>query len=609
MDDTSGGGVRCDTGWTYRQTDPDGGAEGEAYRIVINGSGFDAAERAARDAVQNSVDAARIEPGGRSEPSVSFVLKDLQGDERDAFRKASGLDDLAARGALLELPAPNALTDPHDSLRVLYVIDRGTTGLSGDPTKPSSKLRRLLMQIGGSRKLTEDGASGGSYGFGKAVYAGSSRIATIFAYSRTTDETGRRLSLLMGCSYHVGHEFEGAPTSGRGFFGRIFEDGPTGRRHDPFVGKDADDLADKLGMAREAEDVGTTIAIVDCVLRIADIRRGVEKWWWPRMLRDRFRVELHDTDGSKSVPRPKMQPEIRPFYDAMEVALGTAPEQRGSTKQKRFSALAGRRLGTLGLIVRLDGAEENEDGEMPPEANTIAMVRRPGMVVYHFSKNSANRNDAPSIAGVFLADEEIDKVLTRSEPPEHDRWDEKADRLLTDDDRDVVSTVKKRVWNEFRAFKKDAKPPTPRSTDRISDLERSLGRLLGPATRRSQTGSGASETPISIVPDVAVSAKGSGLSVDGTVRIGLKDDAVAQEVDVSISLRAIGEGDFRMDRIRVHVTGHDGVVWREGEARGRMALTPGQAVVLTVASAVYDRNWRVEFLPSVEPVPASGASS
>ena len=148
-----------------------------------------------------------------------------------------------------------------------------------------------------------------------------------------------------------------------------------------------------------------------------------------------------------------------------------------------------------------------------------------------------------------------------------------------------------------------------RSTDRISDLERSLGRLLGPATRRSQTGSGASETPISIVPDVAVSAKGSGPSVDGTVRIGLKDDAVAQEVDVSISLRAIGEGDFRMDRIRVHVTGHDGVVWREGEARGRMALTPGQAVVLTVASAVYDRNWRVEFLPSVEPVPASGASS
>ena len=596
-------------GWTYKQTDPDGGAEGEAYRIVFNGSGFDAAERVAREAIQNSVDAARIEPGGRSEPSVSFVLKDLQGDERDAFRKASGLDDLAARGALLELPAPNALTDPHDSLRVLYVIDRGTTGLSGDPTKPSSKLRRLLMQIGGSRKLTEDGASGGSYGFGKAVYAGSSRIATIFAYSRTTDETGRRLSLLMGCSYHVGHEFEGAPTSGRGFFGRIFEDGPTGRRHDPFVGKDADDLADKLGMAREAEDVGTTIAIVDCVLRIADIRRGVEKWWWPRMLRDRFRVELHDTDGSKSVPRPKMQPEIRPFYDAMEVALGTAPEQRGSTKQKRFSALAGRRLGTLGLIVRLDGAEENEDGEMPPEANTIAMVRRPGMVVYHFSKNSANRNDAPSIAGVFLADEEIDKVLTRSEPPEHDRWDEKADRLLTDDDRDVVSTVKKRVWNEFRAFKKDAKPPTPRSTDRISDLERSLGRLLGPATRRSQTGSGASETPISIVPDVAVSAKGSGLSVDGTVRIGLKDDAVAQEVDVSISLRAIGEGDFRMDRIRVHVTGHDGVVWREGEARGRMALTPGQAVVLTVASAVYDRNWRVEFLPSVEPVPASGASS
>ena len=59
--------------WIYEPVGPNGGAEGEAYRIVFNGSGFDAAERVAREAIQNSVHAAHLfDDGSMESPRVSF---------------------------------------------------------------------------------------------------------------------------------------------------------------------------------------------------------------------------------------------------------------------------------------------------------------------------------------------------------------------------------------------------------------------------------------------------------------------------------------------------------------------------------------------------------
>lgn len=597
--------------WIYQKVDPNGGAGGEAFRIVFNGSGFDAAERVAREAIQNSVDAAaELEDGSKANPRVAFELKVFEGAARNGFRQAARLDDIARREPHLELRRPNAFSHPDEPLRVLYVVDRGTTGLEGDPTASNSKLRRLLMQIGGSRKLRNDESSGGSYGFGKAVYAGSSRIATIFAYSRTMDGEGRSLSVLMGCTYHTGHSFEGTETSGRAFLGTQAST-PEGWRYDPFIDDDADDLAERLGMARKAGDIGTTIAIVDCPLEIADLRRGVEKWWWPRMLRDGFRVDLRDTNGAKSVPRPKTMKEVRPFYHAMEVALGTAPEQSERAKRRdSFNAVHGKKIGKMGLVVLDEQVEEDEHGEMPVTANSVAMIRQPGMVVYHFAKNSMARNDPPGVVGVFLADEQIDKILTQSEPPEHDEWDEKADRLADADEQDIVVAVKRRVWNELRSFKKDARPPAPPTTGRVSELERMLGKILGPAKKTLPSGPGASETPISIRPKVTVVPRDEGLGAEGTVSIALKPDAEAQAVRVSISVRAIGEGGSIEAPIHVDVAGHDAIGW-DGEkaATGVVHLDPGEKVHLTIRSATYDRNWSVKFVPKVEPATAQGGAS
>lgn len=250
--------------WVYEDEPLNGGAGGEAFRIVFNGAGIDAAVLLAREAVQNSVDAA-AEPGREIE--VRFEERMLVNDERRRFEAAARLEDIGRRADVLQLPATNVFTAPDEPLRVLHVADRGTTGLEGNPTGSGSKLRKLLMEIGGSRKAKDTSHTGGSFGFGKAVYGGSSRIATIFAYSRTRDDRGRPLSVLMGCTYHPAHEFEGRETTGRGFFGRTVPVAAKGDRHDPFVGEEADALAADLGMARPEDDLGTTILIVDRVQR------------------------------------------------------------------------------------------------------------------------------------------------------------------------------------------------------------------------------------------------------------------------------------------------------------------------------------------------------
>ena len=45
--------------WYYEEEPVNGGAGGEVFRSIFNGSGVEAAERLAREALQNSVDAVR----------------------------------------------------------------------------------------------------------------------------------------------------------------------------------------------------------------------------------------------------------------------------------------------------------------------------------------------------------------------------------------------------------------------------------------------------------------------------------------------------------------------------------------------------------------------
>ena len=310
---------------------------------------------------------------------------------------------------VLGLHPGNAFEVKPEPLRVLHVIDSGTTGLAGDPTSPSSKLRKLLMEIGGSQKIVEDKNSGGSYGFGKAVYSASSRVAVVFAYSRTHDANGQPLSVLMGCAYHREHDFDGQTTSGRAFFGKRIEEHGIPIRHDPFVGDEADMLATELNMPREEGDIGTTIAIVDCPLNMEDIKRGVERSWWPKRYIENFKVNIVDENGQRLHAQPMKDPELKPFIDALHVALGTSPEQTGKSRKKTdFYKIEGKKIGQLGLYALPEDLEIDEMSDQADRRDTIALVRSPGMVVQYYRRGFPSH---PPVVGVFLADDDIDDIL------------------------------------------------------------------------------------------------------------------------------------------------------------------------------------------------------
>ena len=71
--------------WEYEKTPLNGGAPGDAFKSIFNGSGKNHAETMAREAIQNSVDAA-LEPMSAVEIDFRFVT--LRTADRLAFEKA-----------------------------------------------------------------------------------------------------------------------------------------------------------------------------------------------------------------------------------------------------------------------------------------------------------------------------------------------------------------------------------------------------------------------------------------------------------------------------------------------------------------------------------------
>ncbi|MEZ5715623.1 MAG: hypothetical protein R3D85_10885 [Paracoccaceae bacterium] len=422
-------------------------------------------------------------------------------------------------------------------------------------------------------------------------------------YSRTTDQNDDPLSVLMGCSYHVAHEFEGQETTGRGFFAHTKVIPDRGTRYDAFTGAEADEIAEALGMDRAEGDIGTTIAIIDCDLQIDDIARGVEHSWWPRILRDVFRVELRDETGKKVIPRPKLNKQILPYWEAFEVALGKTLPAKGRSKLTQFSRTertGGLALGQLGLVVMQDpGATADEGDDDDAVLSSVALIRSPGMVVrYH----QTGRMGFPPVAGAFVADDEIDMILRRSEPPKHDEWDEKAGRLRSDIERTVVKDVKDRSWRALREFQKNAQPPKASNGTRISELERLLGKLLGPSALKPPSGDGKHETPISLKSKVSARPQGSDLVATGRVELALAKNARPQTVWLSIALRAVDESGRMTDPVALSLSSGAGLDRRDGALAGAVTLEENESFVFEVESAPYDRDWTLSFVPTVTPM-------
>jgi hypothetical protein len=366
------------TGWIYEPTPPMGGATGGAYANTISGTGMELGAVLAREAIQNSVDAA---DGDDIRVRVRFELRELSGAAKREFATAAGLSDMRARLGVLKLPPSNCLANIENDvvpIRNLLVEDFRTTGLVGDWRSEKSNFRRFLLSLGDDAKLDDEKRTGGSFGYGKAVYSSNSSIALIFAYSRTRDASNRPLTLLMGCAYQHYHRLDGRSFSGRAWFGVEEKDHGSGSPIvRPFLNAEAEAHASKLGMPlRRPDELGTSVMIVDTDVALEDIVRGVEDFWWPRIQEGLLEPVFVDEAGHEKFAKPASRPDLRPFIDAYDIAAGRAPPIAKRSYFKEFNRVRGSSLGRLGLVV-LPEPEHEEDKVPEDRQDSVALIRSP----------------------------------------------------------------------------------------------------------------------------------------------------------------------------------------------------------------------------------------
>lgn len=595
--------------WVFENTPPMGGATGEAFTNPLASSGMDPASVLAREAIQNSVDA-RAE--GEKKVRVDFIAKALTGEAKAAFIEACGLRGIASRADKLGFKEPNCIADLSNlevGLNLLYVSDHNTTGLAGDPADSDSKFSRFLLSLGDGGKEHSEHGTGGSYGFGKSVYSSNSGILTIFAYSRTVDGDGKPMSLLFGCGYYRKHKHEAGGFTGRAWFG-CDETDIHANAHQivtPLIGGEADALAHKLGFdVRGDDDLGTSVLIIDAVVDPASILRGVEDWWWPRLLSNQLDIRVIDVEGAVSFPRPRKRDDLRPFVDAFETATGKSPPNGKTSFQKTFNRSEGLQIGGAGFVV----LERNEEDKflVPEErVDAVALIRSPLMVVaYHRPWTIGS----PPMAGAFLGADDIDDILRAAEPPAHDRWDRDARRLqdATGRKRDIVKKVLSGVHRALKQCQSTASPPPPPRPKRLSLLERTLASFLTPSKKGPSPNPEPSAAPIHLAYDMAPRARATegALRLQAAFSVRLKDDENIESLKVRVRVTCPVIEDGAVGDPLPLTMSSDVELQDDPDREGWKIFEISQSTIarFVCETEPYDPLWTVRFVPEVEPVGA-----
>ncbi|MCS6778636.1 MAG: hypothetical protein NZ555_02900 [Geminicoccaceae bacterium] len=419
------------------------------------------------------------------------------------FVDTARLEDFAAKSPLLRgLPEGHCLTSlrrPDRPLSLLVIEDFDTPGLDGDHRDPESAWFRFLLSIGDSGKTEQSGAhTGGSYGYGKTALSSASRLATIVAYTRFRDGDDEK-TRLMDCAYLDAFSEGRVRFTGRAWLGRARDAEPG--IVDPLENEGADRIAAALSAeVRGPGRLGTTVVVVDPLPETTPegIVRAVETWWWPRLLDGELDLVVVDASGKELRPAPVKRTDLEPYRRSWTLVTNKDAGADPTRERKyTFNRLHGKALGTLALVaVASDDPERNEQAEdagtVP--ADRVALVRFPKMVVQYF--DPGGRADV-RVAGAFKADDDIDDVLRLSEPPEHDKWEPTNRRLPTEEDKEVVRTVVKRIKDNVRKFRREVRPPPPEAPRVVDILSRELAEWFsgGP---KSPGGTGSEPPPISI---------------------------------------------------------------------------------------------------------------
>ncbi|MFE5729420.1 hypothetical protein ACFQ7A_00690 [Streptomyces sp. NPDC056528] len=320
----------------------------------------------------------------------------------------------------------------HGPVRLLSVSDRGTRGLGG-PTRANDAVgveRDFVSFIRNIGEPRDRVLGGGTYGFGKGIFYLLSKPGTILVHTRCRNPQGDLETRLIGCTLWKSHVAVQDGESRR-FTGRHWWGDASGDVIEPLTGTLADTVAHRLGLRPFApEETGTTVVVIDPKLdelepsEAADYLAETIAWHlWPKMIYTedgspamRFSVTCDGVEHP--VPDPRETPPLDMFVAAYETLNG--PDGRGleCLRPKRH-------LGRFGVVKRIrPPLEPSRAGRMLNIENLVHHVclMRPAELVVTYRSGPKPPSENHAYAGVFRADESMDEVYAKAEPPTHDAW-------------------------------------------------------------------------------------------------------------------------------------------------------------------------------------------
>jgi hypothetical protein len=411
--------------WYSQPYPPEGASAAEGIRNQLGRPELDLLTILVRESAQNSWDA-RLQDS--AEPVDYRIDMWTVGPAHSAVWRT-----------LLQSGAPTRTDDfplretiRRGNIRVLSVSDRGTRGLGG-PTRaneavgPERDFVSFIRNIGEPRNTA---LGGGTYGFGKGIFYLLSQCGTVLVHSRCRTPDGGRETRLIGCTLW-GSYMTVEPGGKRRYTGRHWWGDFSGGVVEPLVGQQAEAVAQRLGLrAFTPDETGTTVVVVDPNLdemephAAADYLADTVAWHlWPKMISTegvppamRFSVTC---DGvPHDVPDPRTSRPLNMFVAAYEAMKGADGRDLACRNPKKH-------LGRLGLVKRImPPLEANRAQRMLNIEDLIHHVclMRPAELVVTYRPGPKPPTVNQGYAGVFRADEAMDDVYAKAEPPTHDAW-------------------------------------------------------------------------------------------------------------------------------------------------------------------------------------------
>lgn len=624
-----------DKRWSWEITDADrSGSSGDLAKLFKNEGAknpgvltIDApsseATLMAREVVQNSWDAARELQSklGADAPDfeIDFVFSELTGSEKAELRTALDLDALALQasrpigepqavrsqlGLKLDMSIDH-LDDPSRPLKVLKVIEHGTSGMYGPWRQARSKMYLALVSVGYTKK---DAGSGGSYGYGKAGLISSSAIRTVVAYScfRPHPDEPAITRRLLGMTYWGQHETPEADYTGFARFGHAL-----GGAVVPFENEDADAVAASLGISlrdpNDLDDLGTTFLLLDPLVDPEDLDRALARNWWPAIEDRKFdaTVVQYDAEGTQVgswTPRPRKDQALLAFIRGYELAVTPQDNviEHEFTRELSKLNLGGGQCATgrIGLVADMQGwsyttdEPDDFDDAAVKHCSMVALIRGPRMVVEYLEVGRG----VPYVRGAFVASDDIDDLLRQTEPKAHDAWQTKGLDESVDPAAPVAAkAVIERIKVGVRDFRKRLKPPPPR----LGEIRLSVFQDLSRKMLRGE-GVGKSKPPVSplrditvgIDQDLEVASDNQRIQMRGKIQFAVSHSYAGQlpvEVEARIEYRFVEDGRVGPEHWPLNIAAPSGFLQeREGVYRGRLDQSH---VTFEVVSAPYSADW------------------